>query len=139
MNNEQPSRPLGWWLKEADARLDAAFDSALRDTQVDRRGWQVLASLSRGPIHRADLVSTLAAFDPPDVIEEVIDRMSCRGWIEEAADVARLTPAGVEKQAALAQLVDGVRQQVTAALPRSEYAELVALLARLVEALPPVP
>ncbi len=42
------TRPIGWWLKEADVRPVAAFDSALEGTDVDRRSWQVLASLSRG-------------------------------------------------------------------------------------------
>lgn len=138
MNEEQAlARPIGWWLKEADTRLNAAFDLALADTEVDRRGWQVLASLRRGPILRSGLVSTLASFEPPAAIEEIIDRMSARGWIEESVELVRLTPAGEEKQQALAPLVDGVRQQVSAALPEQEYTALVGLLSRLVEAFPP--
>jgi hypothetical protein len=131
------SRPIGWWLKEADARLDAAFDSALEGTGMDRRCWQVLASLSRGSTRRADLVSALASFDPPAVVEDVVDRLSARGWIEDSADVLVLTPAGVDQHEGLAHRVDGVRQQVGAALPHKEYVALVDLLARLVTALPP--
>ena len=138
MSDEQAlNRPIGWWLKEADARLDAAFDSALEHTGVDRRGWQVLASLIRGPARRSDLVSALASFDPPAAIEEMIDRMSARGWIEVEADIARLTQRGVTKQEALVPVVNGVRQQVSSALPGPEYTALVGLLARLVDALPP--
>ena len=44
-NMQAMSRPVGWWLKEADARLDAAFDRTLAGRDVDRRGWQVLATL----------------------------------------------------------------------------------------------
>jgi DNA-binding MarR family transcriptional regulator len=131
------ARPIGWWLKEADTRLKAAFDSALEDTEVDRRGWQILTSLSRGPTRRSDLISALASFDPPAEIDEIIDRMSSRGWVEESAHVARLTATGAAKQEALAPVVDGVRQQVAAALPRPEYTALVGLLSRLVEAFPP--
>lgn len=77
MSDEQAlARPIGWWLKEADTRLKAAFDSALEDTEVDRRGWQILTSLSRGPTRRSDLISALASFDPPAEIDEIIDRMS---------------------------------------------------------------
>lgn len=137
MSDEQALvRPIGWWLKEADARLNAAFDSALEGTEVDRRGWQILTSLSREPTRRSDLVSTLASFDSAAESEVIIDRMSSRGWIEESADVARLTPTGAAKQEALAPLVNGVRQQVAAALPRPEYTALVGLLSRLVEAFP---
>ncbi len=138
MSGEQAlTRPIGWWLKEADARLDAAFDSALEGTGVDRRGWQVLASLRGGPARRADLVSTLALFDPPAIVEEVVDRLRSLGWIEESADLVMLTRAGTGQHEALAPLVEGVRQQVTAALPHEDYIALVGLLARLVTALRP--
>lgn len=42
MNGEQVvlRRPIGWWLKEADARLEAAFDNALAGQDVDPRGWR---------------------------------------------------------------------------------------------------
>jgi len=55
------SRPVGWWLKEADARLDAAFDRSLVGRNVDRRGWQILASLARSPTRRTDVSAFLAA------------------------------------------------------------------------------
>lgn len=38
MTEQALERPIGWWLKEADARLDAAFDRALEGRGVDRRG-----------------------------------------------------------------------------------------------------
>lgn len=139
MSEQALTRPIGWWLKEADARLDAAFDAVLESTNVDRRGWQVLASLSRGPTPRAQLVNALASFDPPSVVDEVIDALSSRGWIEDAADSLRLTPAGVSQHAGLAPLVDGVREQVNAALSHHEYVALVGLLSRLVAALAPRP
>lgn len=130
-------RPIGWWLKEADARLDAAFDSALESTTVDRRGWQVLASLSRGPTPRSDLVTSLAAFDSLLVVDEVIDAMDSAGWIKQAGGTVSLSSAGAEQQTALAPLVDGVREQVTEALSQEQYELLVSLLSRLVAGLPP--
>lgn len=138
MSGEQAmTRPIGWWLKEADARLDAAFDTVLQSSDVDRRGWQVLASLSRGPSSRAQLLSALASFDPPVVVEGVIDALRSRGWIQEIADSLELTPMGTDQHAAVAPLVDGVREQVTAALSQEEYGVLVGLLSRLVAGLPP--
>ena len=99
MSDEQAlTRPIGWWLKEADARLDAAFDSALAGTEVDRRGWQVLASLSRGPTRRSDLVNALASFEPPTAIEAIIDRMSSLGWIEQSADIAQIGRASCRER-----------------------------------------
>ncbi|MGB7447878.1 MAG: MarR family winged helix-turn-helix transcriptional regulator [Ornithinimicrobium sp.] len=137
MSEQALTRPIGWWLKEADARLDAAFDVALESEGVDRRGWQVLASLSRGPSPRAQLVSALTSFDPPVVVDRVIDDLSSRGWIDDTADSLQLTQAGSSQYAGLAPLVDDVRGRVAAALSEEEYVVLVGLLSRLVAALPP--
>lgn len=140
MNDEQGSfRPIGWWLKEADARLDAVFDSALEGTGVDRRGWQVLAALSRAPTRRAELAAALAAFDPPATVDGVIDALRSRGWVDESPDALTLTQAGAEQHQAFAPRVEGVRRRVAAALPHEDYATLIGLLARMITALRPTP
>lgn len=138
MSDDQAlTRPIGWWLKEADAQIDAAFDGTLQGTGVDRRGWQVLASLSKSPMRRAELVASLASFDPSSVVEQVLDHLRSQGWVEQSSGRLQLTEAGVRQQESLAPLIDGVRQRIAAALPQEEYAALVGLLARLVAALRP--
>ena len=136
MTDEQAlARPIGWWLKEADARLDAVFDRALQGTGADRRGWQVLSSLAQRPASSADLVAALAPFDPADVVRAVVGDLQERGWVEETDGLLRLTGDGARRQAELAPRVDEVRRRVGAALPREDYVTLVRLLARLTQAL----
>lgn len=130
-----PIRPLGWWLKEADTRLDAAFDRRLEGRQVDRRGWQVLATLAGRPSARREIAGALAAFDGPDVVDAVVGGLRSRGWIEESGGLLRLTPDGEHAQRELAPLVDDLRGQVAAALPHDDHATLVRLLEQLVAAL----
>lgn len=130
-----PSRPIGWWLREADARLDAAFDRGLRGRDTDRRGWQVLASLAGRPAARADLVAALGAFDRAPAAEAVVDDLRSRGWIEEWGGLLRLTRDGEREQLELAAIVDAVRGQVAAALPHGDYPTLVRLLEQLVAGL----
>lgn len=129
------SRPIGWWLKQADLRLDAAFDHSLSARNVDRRGWQVLAALARGPASREGLVASLAAFDPPAAVEAVIGNLHSLGWIEDSAGLLQLTADGEREHSELAPLVDGVRGHVAAALPQEDYITLIGLLERLVAAL----
>ncbi len=128
-------RPVGWWLKEADAALDAAFDAALAGEGVDRRVWQVLASLARGPQPAAELVASLASFDAPASLAAVVDDARSRGWVEESGGALRLTAAGVDRHRTLAPLVGAVRGRVSAALPPDDLRRLVALLERLVAGL----
>lgn len=137
--DEEPAlrRPIGWWLKEADARLDAAFDASLTGRGVNRRGWQVLASLARQPRSPAEVGKALAAFDSPAAVEALIADLTKRGWIREAGGLLSLTPDGEREQRALVELTDGVRRRVTAALPDDDYVTLVRLLERLVAGLEP--
>ncbi len=128
-------RPLGWWLKQADVRLDAAFDQVLQGRDVDRRIWQVLASLAKQPTDRSALTSSLAPFDEPQVIDSVLGDLTDRGWVDESDGVLALTPEGRREQTALAPLAGEVRRQVADALPGDDYATLVKLLSQLVAAL----
>jgi hypothetical protein len=61
----QPFAPNRMVAKEADARLDAAFDRSLAGRDVDRRGWQILDTLASSPTPRDELVASLTAFDSP--------------------------------------------------------------------------
>jgi hypothetical protein len=136
MNDDEVlARPVGWWLKEADARIDAAFDRALEGSPVNRRGWQVLGVLAGQPTSRADLAASLASFDAPQVVGRVVGELQELRWVEEESGLLRLTPGGSQAQSDLASLVDRVRQQASSALPPEDYVTLVRLLARLTEAL----
>src|SRR5687767_8956220 len=129
-------RPIGWWLKEADGRIDDAFEAALHDHGVDRRGWQVLATLAEAPTRRAEVAAALAPFAEPSVVHGVVDELEARGWVGEVDGMLELTPDGVREQQDLATDVGQVRGLVAAALSEDEYATLLGLLARVVEALP---
>ena len=133
-------RPIGWWLKEADARLEHAFDVRLRAHGVtSRRGWQVLASVARAPVARSELVGELATFDPAETVEQLISELEQEGWLAEEAGRLRLTSSGEELYAALRGQAVVIRNWVADALPGSDYATLVSLVRQLVEAFPAVP
>jgi hypothetical protein len=133
-------RPIGWWLKEADARLEAAFDVRLRAYGVtSRRGWQVLASAARAPVRRADLVADLSSFDSAATVEQLIDELTAEGWLTDDHGTLRLTPDGEGLHATLAAGIEEIRGWVAEALPGKDYQTLVDLLRQLVDAFPPVP
>ena len=133
-------RPIGWWLKEADGRLEAAFDVRLRAYGVtSRRGWQILASAARAPIPRTDLVADLGSFDSAETIQRLIAEMTAEGWLVEEDGVLRLTPEGADLHATLSAKIGEIRGWVADALPGDDYRTLVGLLQQLVEAFPPVP
>jgi hypothetical protein len=136
MADRGSDRPIGWWLKEADRRLDQAFDEALEGTGCDRRSWQVLASLARQPATPARLAELLAPFEPSGAVEDLAAGLRRRGLIEEASGVLSLTGEGATAHASLSGPVADVRRRVAAALPDGDYATLVRLLGQLTDALP---
>jgi hypothetical protein len=127
-------RPIGWWLKEADAALEGAFDAAVGAAGIHRRGWQILSTLAAGPTTRQHLADELARFDPAAVVGTVIDDLVARGWVVEGEPIS-LTDEGHVAAADLATRVGEIRGRVGAALPDGDYDTLVHLLGRLVAAI----
>jgi hypothetical protein len=132
-------RPIGWWLKEADARLDAAFARELANFGVDRRAWQVLTSLADGARTRNELAAALAAFDAPDAVDGVVDELTAGGWVAESDAGLHLTSEAVARRRELAARVGTIRDRVRDALPGDDYVTLVRLLQRLVDGFEPAP
>jgi hypothetical protein len=138
--DQQPalSRPIGSWLREADAHITAAFDQAFATADLDRRRWQLLASLSRGPADRRSLATALRRFDTSADIDTVLDDLIGSGLVATGDDGRlRLTDAGAAVQQRAATQVDAVRGRVVDAQggDDDDYVQLVTLLAQLVDAL----
>lgn len=129
-------RPLGWWLKEADGRIDAAFDRALGLRGLDRRRWQVLASLARAPMAQADVAAALSRFDDDAEIGQIVTDLVGRGLVRGDPDRLELSDRGVRVQQEAAREVGVIRDRVGAALGEAGYEALIDLLMQLVDAFP---
>ncbi len=136
------ARPVGWWIKAADSALEAAFESAFQNAGTTRREWQTLSTLSGGPITRSALDHSLESFADSAEMAAIVDHLRMRDDVVgsgEREDPLRLTPAGTLRFDALGARVAEVRRLVSDALPPADYARLVELLAKLVEAVRPAP
>lgn len=128
-------RPIGWWLKAADARIDQAFEDVFKSQSITRRAWQVLESLSGAPVLESELLHKLEAFAGA---QDAVDELRGRGLLEGVpGGVLTLTEAGRVAHGRAAAGVATVRSAVSAALPGENYATLLRLLADLVDGLDP--
>jgi hypothetical protein len=126
-------RPIGWWLKTADARIEQAFEDALESQSITRREWQVLEPVSRDPVPESKMLQKLEAFADA---RDAVDELRRRGLLAHgAAGVLTLTDAGRVAHVRAAAGVATVRSAVRAALPGESYAALLRLLADLVDGL----
>lgn len=126
-------RPIGWWLKTADARIEQAFEDVFEGQSITRREWQVLEPVSRTPVLESELLQKLEVFAGA---QDAVDELRRRGLVAGGVDgVLTLTDAGQVAHGRVAAGVATVRSAVSAALPEENYATLLRLLADLVDGL----
>jgi DNA-binding MarR family transcriptional regulator len=132
-------KPIGYWLKHLDALIEAQFDAALAAFDIDRRQWQVLNSLSRGPLTPAAVEEALAPFwNKSAGLSEVLAGPSglvAQGWVREtsgpASDELTLTDEGVASHAAVAEHVEAMRGAILDGITTEQYVETVRNLATM--------
>lgn len=135
-DSDRAARPLGWWLKEADARIDNAFERALGGLGLDRRRWQILATLAAGPAQQGDIAAALSRFDDDAEIAAVVADLLDREMVRRDVDGAlEITDQGAQAKLQAAEQIDRVRTRVSEALGDEGYGQLVGLLMQLVDGL----
>jgi DNA-binding FadR family transcriptional regulator len=87
------------------------------------------------PRGEAEVAEALGAVDRRPVIHEVLAQLTSRGWVTEVDDALHLTKEGARVHAAIAPLIDEVREQVITALPGDDCVTLARLLQRLTASL----
>lgn len=124
MYMSEDNKPIGWWLKELDRRIEAAFEQLLARDDLNRRQWQALnAAAGEEPIAVA-LAPFLAAEAD---LAAATGPLEARGWLAGE----ELTAAGRAALARLTELVVTQRQRLTAGIDDGEYAVTLAVLRQM--------
>ncbi len=98
-------RPIGWWLKTADARIEQVFEDAFESQSITRREWQVLEPVSHAPVPESELLHKLEAFAGA---QDAVDELRRRGLLANGGDgVLTLTDAGLGAWVRKGQQADG--------------------------------
>ena len=132
-------KPIGYWLKHLDNLIEAQFDATLAAFDVNRRQWQVLNSLSGGPLTRTAVEQALAPFwGETATLAEVLDGpngLLAQGWVQQTSETApdelMLTNEGFASHAAVADHVKAARGAIMNGLTAEQYAETVRNLAAM--------
>jgi len=121
-NNEDASRPFGFWLKAVDRLMAAEFAAAFESFGVTRREWRLM--------NRID--GTVASDRP--LPAHKIGRLVELGWVTDADGGWALTDEGRAAKKSLGDIVDGIRAKVTDAVPAEDLATTMATLEKLARA-----
>ncbi|MEU8616880.1 hypothetical protein [Streptomyces sp. NPDC048623] len=136
MEDVRTQRPLGYWLKHIDGAIDSAMARLFAAEGLTRRDWQVLNTVSHGPVPLPDLDTALAPFlSPADpTVRPRVDALTARGWASLTPDgTVTLTAEGRAAHGRVSTQVGTLRAQVTACLSPEEFGTLMTLLRRVGE------
>jgi DNA-binding MarR family transcriptional regulator len=131
---EPLQRPIGWWVKELDRRIDASFAHVVREAGLDRRQWQVLETLSRAPATTDEVATALEPFWEvgAPAAADVLAALQGRGLVAPGGDGCwRPTDEGRACHAAAGREVAAVRQRLADGIAPDDYERTVATLARM--------
>lgn len=136
-------KPIGWWLKHVDRRIEESFDRVLAAEGITRRPWQLLNTLGDG---LAPAVA-LEPFLPTDPMARdaelavLLDDLRARGWLDGDA----LGPEGRAARARIGEAVTAFRRRVTAGVGPQDHGIVIDTLRRMADNLagngpaPPTP
>ncbi|GIJ46361.1 hypothetical protein Val02_32470 [Virgisporangium aliadipatigenens] len=130
-------RPIGYWLKRLDGRIETAFARVLAGEQLTRRHWQLLNVVRETPRDAAGIAGALHPFTG---VDETLDGLTRRGWIA-GDDAGRygLTPAGVAGYAAVAEKAHAMRAAMADGVTEDDYRTTLRVLRRMTDNLAPGP
>jgi DNA-binding MarR family transcriptional regulator len=133
MNSAQ--RPIGYYLKLLDRRIEERFAADLAGEGIARRHWQVLNVLHAGPSGSDALAEALRPFwtESGIPLQAVLDDLADRGAVAREGDANGLTAAGRALRAAVLERVTATRNRLLDGLTAEDYTAVVETLQRMAD------
>ncbi len=128
------NRPIGYWVKRLDAALETHLDSTLARLHLSRRQWQVLNTLSSGPITPVELADVLRPFSAANggaAQERDMAALVRRELVFLLDGRLTLTNDGWALHTEASRIVDASRRELTEGIGVDEYAMAVSVLERM--------
>jgi DNA-binding MarR family transcriptional regulator len=140
-------QPIGYWLKRLDSLIERRFTAVLGDAGVSRRRWQILNTIrTAGPAPRTEVHAALSDFGTARELDDLVDGLVERGWVDEAresddpapseaeaeARVLGLTDAGARAHDRIRTEVERFRSQAMRGIDGHDYDRVIDTLRRMV-------
>jgi DNA-binding MarR family transcriptional regulator len=131
--NTESEKPIGYWLKELDRRIDQQFESQLGTARLSRRQWQLLTLLDNNPRSVPELQTELQPFleGTAEDLSDALAGLVTRGWAESENNIVNLTETGQAQFEIVKATVTGLRQALMTGISPEEYQATIDVLARM--------
>jgi DNA-binding MarR family transcriptional regulator len=131
--NGNVTRPIGYWLRQADLAIAAQYDEVLEDNGLTRLHWQTLNVVRRSETAtRRAVQQALGAFADRTELNEALDELVETGWIVRRRQGYAVTDEGMEGYRDIRRFVADVPRQAAAGIGDKDYSTTVATLERIV-------
>ncbi|MHA4812337.1 hypothetical protein ACX0G9_29855 [Flavitalea flava] len=75
-------KPIGWYLKEADALITRFFNSSLENSGITRSHWQVIKTIAdEGRLNKKEYYRRVNRFLTEQELEHILFSLLERGWL----------------------------------------------------------
>lgn len=128
------NRPIGFWLRLVDGLISEQFEATVEEHGITRRQWQIMNVLAEHPATPAELDESLKPFfrqTPDESSAEHLEELIESGWVAEKSGSFELTGQGRKSLAALGEVVDRNRRQITQGIAEEEYEAALDVLQRM--------
>ncbi|QJB32227.1 hypothetical protein HF324_12765 [Chitinophaga oryzae] len=133
-------KPIGWYLKEADSLITAAFNNAFESLGLTRFHWQLLRNIAdNGEIYTKDYYPQVARFITPETFRAIITSLTDRDWISVHNDICRFTASGADVFASIEERQKHIRDKMLEGTDPEDYAHTVLFLDRIIQNLKTLP
>lgn len=127
-------RPIGFWLRLVDNRIDEQFATTLDEHGVTRLQWQLMNVLARGAASVEMFTTAVQPFVATSGEEAALEQLSElieSGWVNATPSGYELSERGHGALDRLTNVVAGQRTGMTEGVTAGDYATTVATLERL--------
>lgn len=127
-------RPIGFWLRLLDAKIEEQFAATLEEHGLTRRQWQLMHVLTLGPAPLTELNRAVAPFLTADTDEsssEHLAELVESEWVRVDVDAYALTEHGQTAFGRLRDAVSRTRGTVTEGISTAEYDQTLDVLERM--------
>ncbi|SJZ86201.1 DNA-binding transcriptional regulator, MarR family [Chitinophaga eiseniae] len=136
----QSFKPIGWYLKEADSLITAAFNNAFESFGLTRFHWQLLRNIAdNGEIYTKDYYPQVARFITPETFQAIVSSLTDRDWISVHNDTCRFTASGADVFVEIEERQKLIREKMLEGTGPEDYAHTLLFLDRVIQNLRTLP
>jgi hypothetical protein len=127
-------KPIGWYLKEADALITQNFNASLESQGLTRFHWQVLKTISDyGLLSKKGYYLKVNRFITEPELENILLSLLDRGWLSHTGEDFYFTETGKGEFALIEDIQERNREKMLAGTNPEDYYLTLAFLNQVIQ------